>query len=141
MLGTIKYAIYYQGLTYNKLGVLHFVTIFIFFAIFEIFIYKSKQGEVILTGGDHAQDIITLEDYNQRLAEGENLAILEDFVVDLSKFKFSHPGGKFVIEHNIGRDISKFFYGSYMLENNMKPHLHSNIARRIVNEITIGRLK
>lgn len=62
-------------------------------------------------------------------------------MVDLSKFKFSHPGGKFVIEHNVGRDISKFFYGSYMLENDMDPHLHSNIARRIVNEITIGRLK
>jgi cytochrome b involved in lipid metabolism len=43
---------------------LHFITIFIFLAIFEIFIYKSKQGEVILTGGDHAQTIITLEEYN-----------------------------------------------------------------------------
>jgi hypothetical protein len=62
-------------------------------------------------------------------------------VIDLSKFKFNHPGGKFVLEHNVGRDISKFFYGSYMLENNVTRHLHSNIARRIVNEITIGRLK
>jgi hypothetical protein len=46
-----------------------------------------------------------------------------------------------VIEHNIGRDISKFFYGSYMLETNVRQHLHSNIARKIANEIIIGRLR
>lgn len=62
-------------------------------------------------------------------------------MIDLSKFKFSHPGGKFVIEHNIGRDISKYFYGSYILENDLSPHVHSNIARRIVNEIAVGKLK
>jgi cytochrome b involved in lipid metabolism len=29
----------------------------------------------------------------------------------------NHPGGKFVVEANIGRDISKFFYGGYSMEN------------------------
>jgi cytochrome b involved in lipid metabolism len=31
----------------------------------------------------------------------------------------NHPGGKFVIEHNIGRDVSKFFYGGYSLDGNL----------------------
>ena len=82
-----------------------------------------------------------MEEFKQRLAEGEELAILEDLVVDLSKFKFNHPGGKFVIQHNVGKDISKYFYGSYMLENNLGKHLHSNIARKIANEIAVGKLK
>jgi cytochrome b involved in lipid metabolism len=62
-------------------------------------------------------------------------------VLDVSKFAINHPGGRFLIHHNIGRDVSKFFYGGYILENDsMKPHRHSNIARKIVNTLVIGKL-
>ncbi len=47
------------------------------------------------------------------------------------------------MQQNIGRDISKFFYGGYSLENNLgsKPgegYRHSNYARYIVNSIAIA---
>jgi len=50
-----------------------------------------------------------------------------------------------VIEHCIGTDIAKFFYGGYSLEDNMKPtpafgFRHSNYARMIANDIAIARL-
>ena len=56
------------------------------------------------------------------------MVILDDFVLDVSKFMSEHPGGKFSISHNIGRDISKFFYGGYTLENTngLRPHVHAN---------------
>ena len=47
----------------------------------------------------------------------QQLVILDDMVLDVTKFQFSHPGGTFSIKQNIGRDISKFFYGGYTLEN------------------------
>ena len=61
-------------------------------------------------------------------------------ILDVSKYQFKHPGGKFVINKNIGRDISKFFYGGYTLENlkGLKPYNHSNIARMVVNTLIIG---
>ncbi len=63
-------------------------------------------------------------------------------VIDVAEFKVNHPGGKFVIDQNIGRDISKFFYGGYILENDtMKPHRHSNIARKVVNTLIAGKLE
>lgn len=69
--------------------------------------------------------------------------MLDDLVLNVSKYKGEHPGGKFAFEQNIGRDISKFFYGGYSLENcsGLRPHTHSNIARSIVNQIVIGRLE
>jgi hypothetical protein len=69
--------------------------------------------------------------------------IVDDLVLDVSKFKFSHPGGKFVLQYNIGRDVSKFFYGGYVLENGtgLKPHTHTNIARSIVSSLAIARLE
>jgi cytochrome b involved in lipid metabolism len=69
--------------------------------------------------------------------------ILDEMVLDISKFKFEHPGGKFVLNFNSGRDISKFFYGGYVLENNqgMKPHTHTNVARNIANSLIVGKLQ
>lgn len=62
-------------------------------------------------------------DFKKRVAGGEQLVVVDDLVLDISKFKLSHPGGKFVLEYNIGRDVSKFFYGGYILEtmSGMKP--------------------
>lgn len=44
--------------------------------------------------------------------------ILNEMVLDVTKFIDYHPGGKFVLKINNGRDISKFFYGGYCLEGN-----------------------
>jgi cytochrome b involved in lipid metabolism len=62
--------------------------------------------------------------------------------LDVSKYKPNHPGGRFVLDFNVGRDISKFFYGGYTLESSsgLRPHTHTNTARRIVNTLIIARL-
>jgi cytochrome b involved in lipid metabolism len=66
-------------------------------------------------------------------------------VLDVTQFLDNHPGGKFSLNHNIGRDISKFFYGGYSLEkqenSKVENHVHSNDARRIVNTLIIGKLE
>lgn len=45
------------------------------------------------------------------IEEGRKLILLDDLVLDVEGYMFVHPGGKFLIENNVGRDISKFFYG------------------------------
>ena len=63
--------------------------------------------------------------------------------MDVSKFLDEHPGGKFSLEHNIGKDVSKYFHGGYSLENLKKvnEHRHSNDARMTVNKLIIGILE
>lgn len=62
--------------------------------------------------------MITEEEFEERVKLGEKLVILDDMVLDISTFAYCHPGGDFLINHNIGRDVSKFFYGSYALDGN-----------------------
>ena len=83
------------------------------------------------------------KEFEERIAGGEQLVLLDDLVLDISQYQFNHPGGRFVIEHNIGRDISKFFYGGYALEfsSGHRPYLHSNVARYVVNSLVIARLE
>lgn len=85
---------------------------------------------------------ITMEEFDQMVVAGRKVVILDDLVLDVAEFMSNHPGGKFALEHNIGRDISKFFYGGYSLENIYKvaPYSHSTDAIRAVNSLIIGRL-
>ena len=76
--------------------------------------------------------------------QGRMLVILDEYVLDVEEFMHKHPGGRFALKHNVGRDISKYFYGGYALEGNIgrsnpkKGYTHSNFARSIVNELIIG---
>ena len=69
---------------------------------------------------------------------------MDDLVLDIADFIKYHPGGRFVMTHNIGRDISKFFYGGYSLEDNLSSsnpasgYKHSYYAKRIVSDIAIA---
>jgi cytochrome b involved in lipid metabolism len=64
-------------------------------------------------------------------------------VLDVSKYMDNHPGGKFSLQHNIGRDVCKFFYGGYSLENTneMKPWVHTNNARKALNTLIMATFK
>ena len=59
---------------------------------------------------------MTSDEFNQRVESGSKLVILDGYILDVSKFLDSHPGCRFSLEHNLGRDISKFFHGGYALE-------------------------
>ena len=58
------------------------------------------------------------EEFENLVKKGRKLVILDDMVLDVAKFLTCHPGGYFVLNHNIGRDISKFFYGGYCVDGN-----------------------
>ena len=53
---------------------------------------------------------ITEKELDDRVKAGAKLVLLDDLVLDVSGFIAAHPGGKFLIEHNVGKDVSKFFY-------------------------------
>jgi len=59
--------------------------------------------------------------------DGRKLVIFDNLVLDMNGFERIHPGGKFNITHNYGRDISKFFLGGYTLntKSGKRPHTHS----------------
>ena len=82
-------------------------------------------------------------EFQQAIVNGRKLVILDEFVLDVSKFIDYHPGGRFVLMQNIGRDISKFFHGGYSLEDNLggsppRGYTHSALARIVVNDLAIA---
>ena len=45
---------------------------------------------------------MSVEEFEEAIAAGEKLVVLDEVVLDISKYIDFHPGGKFVLEHNIG---------------------------------------
>ena len=81
---------------------------------------------------------MTRDEFEMEVKNGSNLVILDNLVLDVTDFIKEHPGGRFALRHNIGRDISKFYFGGYMIDGNFekggsKGHIHSSYADLIVN--------
>ena len=86
---------------------------------------------------------LTPAQIDQQVEEGKPLVIFDNLVLNLQGFVRHHPGGKFNLTHNLGRDISKFFFGGYKLINMPKtfPYTHSKAALDIVNTLVVGVIK
>lgn len=93
---------------------------------------------------DSHDTTMSREEFDSCVTNGQKLVLLDDLVLDVDKFIGEHPGGKFFLIHNIGRDISKYYYGGYSLEGNggarpAKGHTHTTYADRIIKELAIAR--
>lgn len=64
-------------------------------------------------------------------------------MLDLQGYERNHPGGKFNLTHNYGRDVSKFFFGGYNLVNvpGNIPYTHSRASLDIVEKLVVGVIK
>ena len=82
----------------------------------ELWYQYMMRTEIPFTKVDK---VMSPQEFEKRIEQGEKLVILDDMVLDVSKFYTLHPGGTFVLTHNNGRDISKFFYGGYSLDGNI----------------------
>lgn len=108
----------------------------------EIWHYRRLRTEVLFKTSQDLTISISREEFDKDIANGRQLILLDNLVLDVSEFIHHHPGGKFAIRHLVGTDVSKFFFGGYSLENNLtqiaRGHKHSAYAKLIVNQLAIA---
>ena len=90
----------------------------------------------------HSKDLPTWTptEIEKAVAEGDSLLICDNLVLRTAGYEKIHPGGKFVIKKNFGRDMAKFYYGNYTLTNGKltKAHTHTGQANLIVKNMIVG---
>lgn len=79
-------------------------------------------------------------DIEEAVEEGDTLVVCDNLVLRTNGYERIHPGGKFVIHKNFGRDIAKFYYGGYSLTNGKlaKTYTHSGRANLILQSMIVG---
>jgi cytochrome b involved in lipid metabolism len=130
----------------SPLGIVHIIAFFALFTVCELIyqIYQCRRPARFIL----PEKTMTSDEFNKLVHEQKtSLVILDDLVLDVSDYMSNHPGGTFLLKNNVGRDISKFFYGGYSQDGNLiangaalMVHRHSNLSRLQVNTIAIARL-
>lgn len=108
--------------------------------IYRLWLWRSS----IEVSQNESKRSISLDEFTDMVHnKKKRLIILDNKVLDFGEYDDFHPGGKFYLLKNIGRDISKFFYGSYKLVNDstVKAKNHSASAMALANSLTIGHLE
>ena len=84
--------------------------------------------------------IWTPTEIEQAVELGDSLLICDNLVLRTQGYEKIHPGGKFTITKNFGRDIAKFYYGNYALTNEHMTgaHTHSGQANLILQNMIVG---
>lgn len=107
--------------------------------IFEfvfLYTYKFKYSDLDPLRTKKLKEMTILEFQQSK----KKLALFDNYVVDLSYYGIDHPGGKYVLDECVGKDLGKYFYGSYSMENRVKPHTHSMIAAKILVKMVCAKI-
>ncbi|CDW87608.1 cytochrome b5-like heme steroid binding domain containing protein [Stylonychia lemnae] len=141
VLGVLMYSRNYLEFK-SPLGFIHVGIFGMFLAGIEIYHQmrlRSKKIEMKMKSR-----LISLYQFNQLVAHGRQFVILDDKVIDVETFFDNHPGGRSLLKLNIGRDITKFFYGAYEFKNINNVDIkncHSSLGYQLATQMTVGRLE
>ena len=133
----------------QPVGIISLCTFCLLVMIFECF-YRRTNSKADMIVGTPSCDrntgnkimVQTSEQIDKGVAAGIPLLIFDNLILNLNGYEKLHPGGKFVLKQNFGRDISKFFNGGYSLMQGpgIKPHHHSAHALSILKGLIVGVL-
>ena len=138
-------ATYFSKIGYGVWGVFGISSSFIFMllvVIHEFILRKYNAKNFKLIEGEELRELIdsknlpawTPQEIEHAVEAGDSLCVCDNLVLRTDGYEKIHPGGKFTIVKNFGRDIAKFYYGNYSLTNGKHtvPHTHSGQANLIL---------
>ena len=148
--GTITYCLtYMQELKFLPIGILSFL-FFINLVLVSEYVHRKKARSENLAAQQREENELALKtgkkyssqvkEYTAQMVDiavekGEKLTILDNLILNTNGYERIHPGGKFTLIKNFGRDVSKFYYGGYALvqgKGAFGVHAHSEASRMIV---------
>lgn len=64
----------------------------------------------------------------------------DEFVLDLSGYRWNHPGGSYFFPQIYGQDVGKYLCGSSGIDDNVTPHIHSKKALNMIPYLAISKV-
>jgi hypothetical protein len=150
IIGLFAYMNHYPGTRAKRLTIAYMLVYPSFAIIFEVgFRYWRRNGNRELAVRPNLKQI-SVDTFKSKVFEQKkSWWILDNCVLDndnlppIGHYDHFHPGGRFTLTKNFGRDISKYFYGGYVLVNSAegeKVHNHSHTSMQVCNNMVIANL-
>ena len=129
---------YFSKIGYGMLGTFGVCTSIFFLlmvVLHECLMRRYNRKNLKLIEGDELLALVSKQvlgswtptEIEEAVEGGDTLVICDNLVLRTAGYEKIHPGGKFTIQKNFGRDIAKFYYGNYALTNGKLtiPHTHT----------------
>eukprot|EP00163_Fabomonas_tropica_P028958 TRINITY_DN602_c2_g1_i1.p1 TRINITY_DN602_c2_g1~~TRINITY_DN602_c2_g1_i1.p1 ORF type:complete len:410 (-),score=127.24 TRINITY_DN602_c2_g1_i1:292-1521(-) len=99
---------------------------------------RMKNLELLRAKLDWGPDVNKLPVWDQatidkKVAEGQNLIIVNKVVHDLKEFVLDHPGGSAIIKQRLGKDATHAFEGGV--------YQHSNAAHNMLDTLRVAKIE
>ena len=112
----------------NVIYVQYAMLIFVLCFLEIVYRFRRKLTRLDIDVEQRKMYAMSPNEFRLMVQRGKKWALYNEFVVNVEPVLNVHPGGRFLIEKHIGREIGKYLYGSYAVEGNCKPHVHSKFA-------------
>ena len=89
--------------------------------------------EIQISAKEQAENILTKDDVKEMVKAGKAVIILFNSVYDVTSFYSKHPGGKKIIQRNLGKDSTELFVS--------EGHLKNKETIKFLETMKIGRLQ
>lgn len=135
--------LYYFDSIVTPVFYIHIIFLVLMIAIIEVIFQKNSKWNYSDMRSLKELDLkkISIEEFNYMIRQGKKYALFDNYVLDLTWFRHEHPAGSFLIDQNIGKDMGKYFVGSYSMEDSCKPYTHSSIAGKILKKLVCAELE
>lgn len=97
----------------------------------------SEPNESLLLEND--KSVRHIDVYKEIIRERKNWVFYDDYLLDVTWFKFNHPGGMFMFPMVYGQDIGKYINGC-STPDSTRPHYHTQRARSMIERLKIKKM-
>jgi len=92
------------------------------------FLYKASRS------------ITHREALKEMTMKNKDYMFYEEFVIDITDFKFSHPGGAYMLNDSIGEDTGKYMIGCSSANGDLEPYTHSSESFDLLKKLVVAKV-
>lgn len=97
----------------------------------------QEKAQVMYGKDVNSLPLMTRNEFNKRIKDGEVLVIVDNMVHDVKGFVHEHPGGRQTLLNYTGKDVTSIFYG----REGSPVHSHSKDALKYLKLMRIAKLQ
>lgn len=109
------------------------------FKAFALEYYRGGDPELnrVLVKTDTLERRRHCEVFEEIMNNKKEWVFYDELILDVSGFKWNHPGGSFMFKRIAGQDVGKFLNGCSNV-NDYRPYFHTDQARNMAEHLAVG---
>ena len=126
------------GLEYLPVWFIYSIILIIVGEVYRRY-YPKYAANKEYSAFDSNYHVFTWDEIGEKVSAGACWIVIDKYVFDVTKWQFSHPGGRKILLDNVGTDCTKMFYGLKEVPG-LNKYAHTEWAKKIMAGMIVGEV-